>query len=102
MNLVGMRNGLTNLQKIVFMMTLDKNSLHHSLMDLICIYDIKSIDSPYKIRIGHPYDGGYVLIDNLCRGIEVVYSFGIAGDTSFEQHFSHNLPQVQNLREVFC
>jgi len=48
---------------------------------------IHETDLP-KVRVGHPNDGGYVLIDSLCHGIEVVYSFGVEQDVSFDKAFA--------------
>jgi hypothetical protein len=63
----------------------DKTQLSYKLMDLIKIYDV----GIPKIRIGHPFDGGYILLEDLCKGIEVVYSFGVDIDVSFDADFSN-------------
>ena len=54
------------------------------------IYDV----SDKKQRIGRDFDGGYVVLDNLSKATEVVYSFGVGDDVSFDSHFSikYNVP----------
>jgi len=43
-----------------------------------------------KIRIGHIHDGGYILLDELNKNTEVVYSFGVADDATFESVMYEN------------
>jgi hypothetical protein len=39
-----------------------------------------------KLRIGSKYDGGYIIIDNICE-YDVLLSCGIANDDTFEHYF---------------
>ena len=41
-----------------------------------------------KIRIGHNYDGGYILLDDF-DNIKIAYSFGIANEISFEKSLAN-------------
>ena len=54
--------------------------------DFLRVYDINN-----KLRIGSNYDGGYIIIDNLCN-YDVLLSCGIANDDTFEHYFvnKHN------------
>lgn len=49
--------------------------------DFLQVYDINN-----KLRIGSSYDGGYIIIDNLCD-YDVLLSCGIANDDTFEHYF---------------
>jgi len=54
--------------------------------DFLRVYEINN-----KVRIGSKYDGGYIIIDNLCN-YDVLLSCGIANDDTFEHYFvnKHN------------
>lgn len=45
-----------------------------------------------KIRIGNEFDGGYVALQELCEKTNMVYSFGIDKDVSFELDFVNRFP----------
>lgn len=49
--------------------------------DFLRVYNIKN-----KLRIGSKYDGGYIIIDNICN-YDVLLSCGIANDDTFEHYF---------------
>lgn len=54
---------------------------------------MKKILTPYstkftKKRYGRNQDGGYVLLSELCKNTEFVYSYGAGDDTSFEEDVS--------------
>lgn len=49
------------------------------------IYDFDEIS---KCRIGNQGDGGYVVAWELCEKTDVLYSFGIGDDISFESEFA--------------
>ena len=36
------------------------------------------------VRVGNPYDGGYVMLDDFCTGDFIAYSFGISNDVSWD------------------
>jgi hypothetical protein len=46
----------------------------------------------YKVRVGPPRDGGYVLFDYLCQDADLLVSFGIGDDVSFELDFLRRYP----------
>lgn len=60
------------------------------LFDKFRIYDI---DGYTKVRLGNKGDGGYVVLDELCQKTDVLYSYGVADDISFEQAFHTKYPQ---------
>ncbi|MGN6495649.1 MAG: FkbM family methyltransferase [Agriterribacter sp.] len=43
-----------------------------------------------KIRFGNKYDGGYVLYKNVLPQIDILMSYGIGWDTSFEDDFNRH------------
>jgi len=45
-----------------------------------------------KTRIGDERDGGYVALKELCEKTDVVYTFGVGGDVSFELDFVKRFP----------
>lgn len=49
--------------------------------DYLSVYNCEN-----KIRVGSTYDGGYIIIDNLCD-YDVLLSCGIANDDTFEHYF---------------
>tara|TARA_R110000765_G_scaffold345308_2_gene435577 strand:+ start:5504 stop:6277 length:774 start_codon:yes stop_codon:yes gene_type:complete len=47
---------------------------------------IKIYDTPFtKIRLGGEGDGGYVVLDEICQMCDLVYSYGVERDVSFEK-----------------
>jgi hypothetical protein len=40
-----------------------------------------------KVRVGNPYDGGYVIPRELINQVDTLYSYGINNDMSFDEHF---------------
>ena len=75
----------------------DKEHIAYKLMDLIKVQDVNCT----KIRLGHPFDGGYVLLDELCEGVDVCYSFGIDWDVSFDVHFADRYGSKMRLYDPF-
>lgn len=61
-------------------------------------------------RVGKPYDGGYVLADDFSKDM-IVYSFGIAGDVSFDEQladknmdihmYDHTIPHLPKNHNKF-
>jgi len=49
--------------------------------DFLQVYNIKN-----KIRVGSTYDGGYIIVDDLCN-YDILLSCGIANDDTFEHYF---------------
>ena len=47
-----------------------------------------------KVRIGNKSDGGYVVLDELCKKVDTIYSLGIGDDVSFEKDFLQKYPQA--------
>lgn len=45
-----------------------------------------------KTRVGKPSDGGYIVVDELCRDTKHVYTFGVGTDVSFELEFVRRYP----------
>lgn len=54
-----------------------------NFFDLIKIYNTEY----NKIRIGRNKDGGYIVLDELCKNTKYLYSYGIGDDISFESDF---------------
>lgn len=49
---------------------------------------IKICDTPFtKVRLGGEADGGYVVLDEICRKCDLLYSYGVERDVSFEKSF---------------
>lgn len=42
-----------------------------------------------KVRVGHPFDGGYIMIDTFAQA-EAAYSFGINDDVSWDLQIAHH------------
>jgi len=60
------------------------------------INEIKAYDVGFdKIRLGSKHDGGYVVLRELCKATDLVYSFGIGDNISFELDFANNFPWTQ-------
>jgi hypothetical protein len=55
----------------------------NKIIELLRPYDIGS----NKIRLGNRADGGYVLPEKLLKEVDVLYSYGIGNDVSFENGF---------------
>ena len=45
-----------------------------------------------KTRVGLPADGGYVVVDELCKKTQQVYTYGVGSDISFELEFARRYP----------
>jgi hypothetical protein len=54
------------------------------VLDLIQMYSTPLT----KTRVGHPHDGGYILLKELCNSIKRVYSFGVEQDATFDSDYS--------------
>ena len=65
----------------------------HSLLKELQPYDIQDSD---RIRIGTDADGGYVLLNRRLEDINVLYSYGVAENSDFEEMFCKKLVQVNN------
>lgn len=60
------------------------------------IKNIKIYDTEYtKKRLGPNKDGGYVVLDELCKKCDILYSYGISDDVSFELDFLSNNPKTK-------
>lgn len=53
------------------------------LLKQLTPYDVKGFEE--KIRLGNLGDGGYVLSRNIIPFVDVVYTYGVGGDISFEK-----------------
>ncbi len=53
-----------------------------------------------KVRIGNPYDGGYVLFEELCERTKVIFSLGVGDDVGFELDFVEKFPEVQRIHLI--
>jgi protease II len=60
-------------------------------LNLIRPYDIKG----EYIRYGNKSDGGYILNKDYINNLEVLYSYGIADEISFEKDFLQNNPNCK-------
>lgn len=69
------------------------NNITHEFLDQIKIYDV----GLPKVRIGHPNDGGYILLEPLLDGVEVVYSFGVEEDVTFDIEFGKRYGSIIRL-----
>jgi len=49
---------------------------------------LKPISIKNKIRIGRNHDGGYVLFERLLYEADILISYGVGWETSFEEHFN--------------
>jgi len=79
------------------------------MIDKITIYDTEHS----KIRLGNKRDGGYVVLDEPLHNCDVLYSYGVDNDVSFETDFlnkqpnskarlfDHTISRVPNLNEKF-
>jgi len=54
-----------------------------NLLDSILVFDTEY----KKVRIGDKKDGGYVLLDNISHQTEILYSYGVETNSSFEDEF---------------
>ena len=60
------------------------------------IKNIKIYNTEYtKKRLGPNKDGGYIVLDELCKKCNVLYSYGISDDVSFELDFLSNNPNAK-------
>ena len=49
---------------------------------------LKPISIKKKIRIGRNHDGGYVFFERLLYEADILISYGVGWETSFEEHFN--------------
>lgn len=54
-----------------------------------------------KVRIGNRYDGGYILLEELCEKAPMLYSFGIGDDCVFEWDFVSRFPASAKLFDPY-
>jgi len=60
------------------------------------IKNIKIYDTEYtKKRFGLKKDGGYVILDEIFKKCDILYSYGISDDVSFELDFVKQNPEAQ-------
>lgn len=59
------------------------------LYNFIKIYDVGYT----PVRIGNKKDGGYIVLDEISKLSNVVYSYGISDDISFEEDFQAKYPK---------
>ena len=60
--------------------------------------EIKQIDvNKKKIRCGPKKDGGYVLLDEISRNTDILFSFGIENNIDFELEFTKKYKPKQNI-----
>ena len=69
-----------------------KNVTSEFLFDKFRIYDV---DGYTKVRLGNKGDGGYVVLDELCRKSKVLYSYGVDNDMSFEKDWHVRYPHTK-------
>ena len=50
-----------------------------------------------KVRVGRQQDGGYIVLDEVSRKTDVLFSYGIADDVSFELDFVEKYPNCQRV-----
>lgn len=62
-----------------------------SLIDNIKIYNTEHT----KIRLGNKSDGGYIILDEPAKNCEVLYSYGVSDDVSFEMDFVKRYPNAK-------
>lgn len=62
-----------------------------NLLDAIKIYDTEYT----KIRLGNSKDGGYVVLKELSKKTNVLYSYGIDNDISFELNYAKVCPELK-------
>lgn len=68
--------------------------LFKNAVEIFCD-QLKVHKTPYKkIRVGRESDGGYVVLEELCKNTPIALSYGIANDTSFEQDFLSRFPDT--------
>jgi hypothetical protein len=73
----------------------DVDEFYEKAIDLLKPYDI--IDEK-KVRIGRDFDGGYVAIDSILKQSDVVLSYGVADDISFEEDL---LMKYENINKIY-
>jgi hypothetical protein len=66
----------------------------HSLLKELQPYDIQDSD---RIRIGTDADGGYVLLNRRLEDINVLYSYGVAENSDFEEMFCKKFRSIARL-----
>jgi len=79
------------------------------------IKNIKVYNTEYtKRRLGPNKDGGYIVLDEICNKCDILYSYGISDDVSFEldfllknpntkvRLFDHTIENIPNNHKNFC
>ena len=69
----------------------------HPIHDLL--QNLRPYDFPgsKRIRLGPEYDGGYVLLDESLKDVEVVYSYGVETNSDFELRFCESYNAIARL-----
>ena len=107
-NSLGLNAEIQNILKPALMHSPEKEEYFIALKDKLTAKGLQ--DNLEFIRVGKPYDGGYVLVDDFSEDM-TVYSFGIAGDVSFDEQladkhmdihmFDHTIPHLPKEHEKF-
>ena len=66
----------------------------HGLLQNLRPYDFPGSE---RIRLGPEYDGGYVLLDESLKDVEVVYSYGVETNSDFELRFCESYNAIARL-----
>lgn len=83
---LGLNIEIQNCLKPALMHSPEKKEYFKSLREKLTA---KAVVNEMKfVRVGKLYDGGYVLVDDFSADMKV-YSFGIAGDVSFDKHLAN-------------
>lgn len=85
-NSLGLNVEIQNILKPALMHSPSKEEYFKTLKDKLRVRGLQ--DNLEFIRVGKPYDGGYVLADDFAEDM-TVYSFGIAGDVSFDEQLAN-------------
>ena len=60
------------------------------------IKSIKVYDTEHnKVRIGDSKDGGYIVLDEISAKTQILYSYGVETNSSFENEFVENMIVMQ-------
>lgn len=76
----------------------DKDGFYDKAKNLLTPYDL----SMNKVRIGRDFDGGYVTIDEVIKDSNVVLSYGVADDISFEEDVLQKYSNIENIYASDC
>ena len=107
-NSLGLNIEIQNIIKPALMYSPKKEEYFITLKEKLRAKDLQ--ENLEFVRVGKPYDGGYVLADDFSEDM-VVYSFGIAGDVSFDEQlanknmdihmYDHTIPHLPKEHEKF-